>query len=613
MHQLRYTLTLQQPAVLSTLAGNPNLVQSEGFIPGSALWGAAAAACIRSSSGRLSAGNAHLDPDFRRWFVAGDLRFLNAYVGRDVEPGRLLPVPLSIQQEKNGNLLYDLSRADHLASATRQGIALRGVEGFCRLEGTLLLRSEPRRQLRYHHHRPDRLKGRPTGDDGAIFVYQSLEAGQVFHGRILGSTADLRALLQATGWDAGEARVELGRSRTAGYGGEALLRFVTATGGGETDDGGIPGGEEAEGSPAPVAPEAFFREVAGAAASPANDDLLPHGGLLTLTLLSACVGRDGGGRPAAELPLDELTAVLAVSGLRLEAVERAYVRPVWLGGYSGVWKLPRPQCPALAPGSVFVLKVNGDPGARHSLRAFEQHSLGERTGEGFGRFVLQWHTPCAIDTLAEEHLALQPDLPTEPAPEMFGAIYQEARGRMLSDAVRVLALNDATRFAKGLGAVSPTQVGRLLHLLQSPDGLQDLAGLLGPPAVVVAEWLRSPDPAAGLREAGLSATEAVELVDTADPYRVQRIQNRLAALRQTARTQLEGCRDGGGRMLLELLRERGGDLRAQISVPEPEFGGWSHPVDPPDEELAHAYLVTFVAALARHQRAQKREADHGTR
>lgn len=76
-------------------------------------------------------------------------------------------------------------------------------------------------------------------------------------------------------------------------------------------------------------------------------------GCITLTLVSALIGRDEAGRPAARIPEAELRAALSAGGLTMTRIEPVAVRQVRIGGYNTKWNLPRPQDPALAAGSVF--------------------------------------------------------------------------------------------------------------------------------------------------------------------------------------------------------------------------------------------------------------------
>jgi len=90
MNGFTYTLTLLEPVLANSLGGEPNSANSLFYIPGGLVRGAA----INSYSGKKDAG----DDDFRRLFLDGSARFLNAYPLS--ENGRSLPTPLKYKKPK---------------------------------------------------------------------------------------------------------------------------------------------------------------------------------------------------------------------------------------------------------------------------------------------------------------------------------------------------------------------------------------------------------------------------------------------------------------------------------------------------------------------------------
>jgi CRISPR-associated protein Csx10 len=545
MHQLALRLRLTRPAVMAAIASNPNLVSSEGYISGSSLWGAAASGFIANPVNGVKPRLAHADDTFRAWFLRDRLRFLNAYPVDQDTGERLLPAPLSLQSQKgNESVVHDLADSSVLGRVMEEHTALEGISGFVRLEGRTAYVAEPARHLHYHEWRPDRMKGRPTETAGALFLYESLEPEQVFSGRILGVEEDLVRFRAAVGWTEPETRIRIGRSRTAQYGGDAVITFDS---------------DRPEPFPGEVA-RPVHGEVEGATLTPRER--------LVLTLLSPLIVRDLGGRPAARLPLIDLNRALGGTGLKVEGIERSYTRLIWVGGYASVWNLPRPQCPALAAGSVFVLRLSGVLLQPLPLRQFESHSLGIRTGEGFGRFTVDWHNSARINERKKGHVRREKVVRTEQPPAQFLHIYRESRRRLLESAVRLAGLRRARDFEATLHAISPSQVGRLNHLLHAPDGLDRIVDLL--------------------RRA-----------------------------RRQAREQLQACRSEGVTLLQTLERlagDPGSVYRYCGSVPDP--GDWplEQPPDgdPPAAELARLYLQSLCAELARLKRLQALEGEDGT-
>ena len=108
MNCIRYRITLSEPALLTSLEGDPNESISFNYIPGSVLRGIVIGKYIkkyRRDSGSLEAA----DKVARRLFFNGSTRYLNGYP-LDRLDRRALPVPhswcqgkdaIAVQQEGN--------------------------------------------------------------------------------------------------------------------------------------------------------------------------------------------------------------------------------------------------------------------------------------------------------------------------------------------------------------------------------------------------------------------------------------------------------------------------------------------------------------------------------
>lgn len=469
-YQLCYTLTLQSGAVIATRAEDPNLVSSDGSIPGSNIMGAAAAAYIERIIG---SGKAHHDNQFVSWFLRDGLRFLPAYPVDTTDinfPVRMLPAPLSVfKQKSQPGTVYDLSDSYSLCSVQEQNIQLLGLSGYVRQSERSFVTYEPKRTMAYHNARPNRLKGHADDGEGGVFVYESLQAGQSFMGYILGSKEDLIKFIDVTGWTGESTVLNIGRSVSAEYGGKALLKWKYPL------------------------PKAFTREPEGISQDAKPDRL----NQIVVTLLSPMIVRDSGGRFIPSFShngfLHALSMALKGSGLTPIRVNRAYCRQTIVGGYVRAWNLPRPQCAALAAGSVLVVDVEGDPDPSYAWVDAEQQSLGLRTGEGFGRFVIDWHTPLRINTTQK---LLPPNI-TRPAnlgavQEKLTVIYKATRLRILLDAAASLGRDDGSNeMQEVLSQISPAQLGRLIHTLRGTDGMRHLKTLLEGVRVPAQEQMRA--------------------------------------------------------------------------------------------------------------------------
>ncbi len=363
---LHYTLTLRSPAIASTLSGDPNSAATQPFIPGGAIRGAVA--------GRLLARGTADGEEFRQLVLSGAVRYLHAYP--EVAGARGLPASLAWRSEK-----LEADRARDLAAFSGGIDEADDAEDFAEVwppEGLGPLGASfaatassagrrpvvtPRVQARLHQQR-DRVKGRPWVDTrdgretrhGTIFAYEYLEADQVFRGAV---QVTARAAVEL-------ARVKrlfsqpilIGRSRRAGYGGEAQLEFTADS----------------------------HREYQSVSGSLRRD--LGAGERCRLLLTSAYVGR----HPATG-QIDP-AALMREVGERLGGgveIERHRWGFEIVGSFNRKWRLEVPQVQAVAAGAVLVLKTSRSiPQAL--LREVEDQGLGERRVEGFGRLLFLEHS-----------------------------------------------------------------------------------------------------------------------------------------------------------------------------------------------------------------------------
>lgn len=367
-HVLPFRILLTARALLPSGGGDPNLVETNDWIPGGAILGAIAWLWV-NRKGR--------DEGFRRVFVDGGVRFLDAFLEApdDSSPERLLPVPCSVRRLKaDPGSGIDLAESE--IGGPRPDDPLSRLSGrFGRLDGELGLATVAT-ELRLHHANANDLRfGRALGSDvpggGAFFAYESVSADQAFRGALIGSKADLETVRELC---PSETRLAVGRSINAEYGGSGLLTW-----------GEVSALES-------VTPEwaGWRRREEGRA----PDGPLPPSGpaLLRITCLSRLVGVNEQGHPVAGLPLDEIRRVLSASETSpVDArVVRCWTRSGLVSGFRGHLRVPRAQVPCLLAGSVFELSVSGDV-AHDGPARLEREGLGLRKEEGFGRVAVNRH------------------------------------------------------------------------------------------------------------------------------------------------------------------------------------------------------------------------------
>ncbi|MCL4544241.1 MAG: hypothetical protein M1118_06545 [Chloroflexi bacterium] len=419
---LPYRLRLDAPALVSGVTGDPNTVSGERYVPGASIWGA----CATEWISRKGLGTqAHANAGFARLFLQGALQFLNAYPQLEGDAERSLPLPLSLRKPKHGTGDWmDLAACyedGEDADSEPEGAEAR-VEGFGRLrlscedggDRGVGVQVAMRARLVTHIARSDRLLARPTAEDEALFTYSALDGGQEFRGLVLGAQHDLELLRQVLFDEEDRLMLRIGRSRSAEYGGQARLT--------------------------PGAVREYTGEIEESETQERDEGLV-----LTLTApLIPPPGVRESGRLA--FPIEQLARLLQVAGVRVqgEALSkvRPWVRTVTVGGFSGVWKLPRPQEEALAAGSVFLFpEFQMDQDQRASI---QRRALGQRTAEGFGRFVLDWHGRAVHYRVVENQPRRPPSQPGSEVPEVLRGVVLEMARTWARERVRTKGLEEPT-------------------------------------------------------------------------------------------------------------------------------------------------------------------------
>lgn len=412
MRALVYTLELQEPLLVTALAGDPGASESYDYIPGSTLRGLLA---TRFADGQQGAGQSAA---FRRLFLSGAVRFLHAYPVLDGL--RAIPTPLPLRGKDNEDDRF-------------------------RASGSLAGR--PSRTSSVHVQR-DPLLGRAVrrrrgGRDqalGTVFRYEALSAGQRFAGAILADDerdlATLKSLFEPRDW-------LLGRSRGAAFGRAKVVAHDVV--------------EWDEVTPAPAGPH------------------------FSLVLLSDTILRDRLGRPVVAPDDTTLSAALGIAVQVQAGPTDTKVRSTMAGGFNRHWRLPLPQSPALAAGSVIALRTtNGQPPLPDRIAALLRDGIGERRAEGFGRVALNWDSDLAPGAAPAE----EADPSEAPPLAEPGLTLARSMARRLLD----LAIDEAIlRFVQGyvwpetLSGRMPSnsQLARLRVLARRAQPSGDTAMVLG--------------------------------------------------------------------------------------------------------------------------------------
>lgn len=203
--QMKIRVKTLAPVIISSSNDSTVMTESESYIRGSILRGVLAQAFIRKK--HLEEG-AEKDRDFAFLFLGG-IRFIHAYLMEDGK--RAMPVPKSLQKAKTGKQVLDL-----LQQAPEAGY--KKITGFGVIDkGTELVRVDAEKEINFHMSRGlpgERLSG--SSMEGGVFNYESISAGQVFEGLLIGDEQALALLAGVLGRN--EISCRLGKSHFTEYG-----------------------------------------------------------------------------------------------------------------------------------------------------------------------------------------------------------------------------------------------------------------------------------------------------------------------------------------------------------------------------------------------------------
>lgn len=339
MKALTFELHLLEPLLAARLGGgDPNSVIGFEFIPGSSIRGMVIALYTKLHTPDAS------NSTFRRLFLDGSVRFLNAYP--QIQSKRALPTPLSWRLEKD----KDEPILDFAVETVKRDVQWQKVkQPFCNIwqsdeDSCKAELCSPNHQIDIHTARENRQKS--TKDESTVFRYEAIAPEQTFCGVILAEEEeDLQTLKQ---WLPAGGTVSLGGSHLAGYGQTRLDQ---------------------------VKIQHDWQEY-----TPVGDDTE----CIIVTLLSDALIRD----PRTGANVVTLEPLLGL------VHEEAFIETRIVSGFNRKWNLPLPQTQAIRAGSVFVYLRQPELLAR--LQDLMNTGIGERRAEGFGRIAINWHTVAEI-------------------------------------------------------------------------------------------------------------------------------------------------------------------------------------------------------------------------
>lgn len=348
MQAIRYRITALSPLIFTSNTGDPNMVATLDYIPGTHLRGLFASEYIKRNN--LYA-IAEKDERFFRWFLKGELKFLNAYITTTDKYNEIhvnYPVPFSIQREKHSSAIYDLL----LAEIEDKELQTKSIDSsYCRLKGSSICLENVNKSLNFHHAR-DRQRG--VAKEGFIFNYESIDEGQVFEGFILGSADSIKEFRETFS----DGVYYLGRSRNNQYG---KVRFEIIKN----------------------EPEEFESEI---------KDCRIESGQAVLTLLSDTIIYNENGFSVVDIK--EFEKAIGCP------VKKAFIRATQWEGFTSKWRVKTAVESCFRAGSAFLIEIKDDDISR--LKELQKKGIGMLTHLGFGRFVIGWQRSDSLIEVKED-------------------------------------------------------------------------------------------------------------------------------------------------------------------------------------------------------------------
>ena len=424
MYKIQINVETLSPVIVPVTLGEANVVQTGQHLTGSVLLGMFAAEFIRRERDKGSSINHfHEDDRFFEWFLAGNVKFTPAYPCDTQNKGPYLPCPLYLHQgKKNEFEIYNI--LDRVEEETKP------IEKYVMIANGMVAKHLPAKKLHFHHRRDNRIAA--CSEEGGIFNYEALEAGQHFKGSIVGPKDDLENFFEffckGSTVKNNSFSGRVGRSRNTQYG------WVNVT----LD------------APVILEEETF-------------DCSIQNVNQLYLTLESPLILLNDCGFP--EISTCNLSSYLeTVLEIKKVKIEKALTRSETIENFVAVWGLKKPLDQSFKAGSVFVLSFPEalSQTAMDKLQSLVQTGIGERTHEGYGRFKVT----AALTSSYKLQGRDKPEIFTKPSadmPDSLKALVNQISSSYVDSVIETKANNDAARYARSKRKILPSNslLGRL--------------------------------------------------------------------------------------------------------------------------------------------------------
>ena len=198
-----------QPIITAVEIGEQNTVNTELFFSAQTMRGLIAKNLINHL--KIDRKVAHNDDLFNDVILSDKVKYNPAFINNS------LPLPNVFGEEKNSSTKY-------LYNQREQNRQLKWKGGFGHLENDVWHFENIKTSYNFHNRRlDDRVAGRSTQEDGDIFYYESIDAGQEFVANIQGPKDLLEKIAKALNYN--RHQLKIGKSRSAQYGSIQLKKL----------------------------------------------------------------------------------------------------------------------------------------------------------------------------------------------------------------------------------------------------------------------------------------------------------------------------------------------------------------------------------------------------
>lgn len=433
-HQLRYRIKTLTPIILPQISGDTNMVSTMDYIPGSVILGIFANKYVKENK---LGSDAHKDSNFHSWFLNSNLCFTNAYLSKmdGTAVAEYYPVPFSINYLKTDeNQIFDLM-------FKKIGKQTKYPGSYCYIENNDISFASVNRSINFHNARKNRLKGR--SDDGAIFNYESIDQNQEFAGRIIGTEKELKLFL---GKFDSEIKVKIGRSKSIQYG-QAVLTLLS-------DE-----------------PEIFVSEIPLFKPEEVNNTF-------TLTFISSAIIYNRSGFPStSRMDLESYLADNLKVNLKNIKISKTFTKSEIVETFVSKWLLKKPSETAIKAGSCLLINIEDfDDNTKNSLLELLETGIGERTGEGFGRFAINLQKPREYSQpKTRKQDLVKPEKPDGDIPDTTRDLMKNVILNSYDNLIEIRALSRCRDFCENKNRIpSNSLLGKLELMIKDSSNSEEL-------------------------------------------------------------------------------------------------------------------------------------------